>query len=105
MPGPRAALQIDLLDPSQQVAPDFAAYEINLVDGASLVGIYSSETETRLTIRRAGAPDENIPRASVESVRASTKSLMPDGLEVGLTMQDVADLLAFLRNPDGELLR
>jgi putative heme-binding domain-containing protein len=101
---PPEALLVDLLDPSQLVAPDFAAYEINLIDGASIVGIFSSETETRLTIRRAGAPDENIPRASVESVRASTKSLMPDGLEAGLTVQDLADLIAFLRNPAGELL-
>jgi putative membrane-bound dehydrogenase-like protein len=102
---PPEALLTDLLDPSQQVAPDFAAYEIELVDGSSVVGLFSSETETRLTIRRAGAPDENIPRANVRSVRALAKSLMPDGLEAGLTPQDMADLIAFLRNPDGELLR
>jgi putative membrane-bound dehydrogenase-like protein len=102
---PPEALLVDLLDPSQQVAPDFAAYEIELVDGAAVVGLFASETETRLTIRRAGAADENIPRANVRSVRASTKSLMPDGLEAGLTTQDMADLIAFLREPDGGLLK
>ena len=101
---PPEALLVDLLDPSQQVAPDLAAYEIELVDGTSIAGLFASETETRLTIRRAGAADENIPRADVKSVRASAKSLMPDGLEAGLTVQDVADLISFLQNPDGELL-
>jgi hypothetical protein len=37
-------------------------------------------------------------------LRADGKSLMPDGLEQGLSAQDVADLLAFLQHPDGSLL-
>ncbi len=101
---PAEALLIDVLDPSRQVVPEFASYEIILKDGESVSGLFSSETETRITIRRAGSPDENIPRSQIQSIRATGKSLMPDGLEAGLSTQDMANLLAFLQRPDGALL-
>jgi len=101
---PLEALLIDVLDPSRQVVPEFASYEMILKDGESVSGLFSSETETRITMRRAGSPDENIPRSQIESIRATGKSLMPDGLETGLSTQDMADLLAFLQQPDGTLL-
>jgi hypothetical protein len=37
-------------------------------------------------------------------MRADGKSLMPEGLEQGLSPQDVADLLDFLRQPDSTLV-
>jgi len=37
-------------------------------------------------------------------LRAEGKSLMPDGLEQGMSLQEMADLLAFLQKPDGGLL-
>jgi putative membrane-bound dehydrogenase-like protein len=101
---PPDALLVDLLDPSRQIAPEYAAYEATLADGETVTGLFASETETRVTIRRSGAPDENIPRAQLRGLRPTGKSLMPDGLETGLTLAEVADLLAFLRNPDGALL-
>jgi putative heme-binding domain-containing protein len=101
---PAETLLIDILDPSRQVVPDLAGYDVTLVDGEILTGLFASETDTRITIRRAGAPDENIPRSRIRSLRPSGKSLMPDGLETGLSVQEMADLLAFLRSPDGSLL-
>ena len=40
-----------------------------------------------------GLPDETIPRNQIKQIQASGKSLMPEGLEAGLTPQDLADLL------------
>lgn len=101
---PAEALLVDVLDPSRQIAPEYAAYELILSNGEMVAGLFASETETRLTLRRPGASDENVPRDRVRTIRATGKSLMPDGLEAGWSPQDLADLLAFLRQPDGELL-
>ncbi len=101
---PADALIVDLLDPSRQVAPEYAAYEVNLTDGESLTGLFASEMETRITIRRPGAADENVPRSRIRALRPTGKSLMPDGLEAGWSPQDLADLIAFLQRPDGALL-
>lgn len=102
---PAEALLIDLLDPSRQVAPDYVTYEAVTTDGEASIGLLASETETRVTLRHAGAPDQTIARNRLQSLKPTGKSLMPDGLENGLSHQDVADLLEFLRHPDGALLR
>lgn len=102
---PVETLLIDLLDPSRQIAPDYQAYEIAVAGAEPVTGIISSESATRITVRNGGGPDLSIPRHSIQSVRATGKSLMPDGLESGLGDQAFADLLAFLRNPNGDWLR
>ena len=101
---PADALISDVLDPSRQIAPDYVPYEISLTNGEIVIGLIASETATRLTVRRAGTADENFARSSIASIRPMSRSLMPDGLEAGLSIQDVANLLAFLQNPDAELL-
>jgi hypothetical protein len=38
----------------------------------------------------------NFPRIDVAHIERSNRSLMPEGIEAGLTPQDMADLLEFL---------
>ncbi len=101
---PADVLLIDLLDPSRQITPDQASYDAERTNGETVTGLLASETETRVILRHAGAPDETIPRSELKSLRATAKSLMPDGLEAGLSHQDMADLLEFLRKADGSLI-
>lgn len=101
---PPDALLVDLLDPSRQVAPDYEAYEILTVEGGSVVGLLASESDTRLTVRAPGGPDQSVPRSRIREIRATRRSLMPDGFETELKVPEVADLLAFLRDPDPALL-
>jgi len=54
-------------------------------------------------LRRPNEPDFTVQRADLKELKTESKSLMPDGLEAGLTIQDVADLLEFLRRPDRTL--
>ena len=100
---PETLLQ-DLLDPNRQIAPDYAAYEIIPKTGEPAVGLIASETAQRLTLRHPGAPDSSWARSEIREIRATGRSLMPEGLEEGLSHQDVADLLSFLRAPSAYLL-
>jgi putative heme-binding domain-containing protein len=93
---PKEALLLDILDPSSQVAPDFAAYTLVLKDADAISGLIITENDTRVTLRRPNEPDAVLPRSRIREVRAEGKSLMPDGLEEGMTPQDMADLLSFL---------
>jgi putative membrane-bound dehydrogenase-like protein len=101
---PGEALLSDILDPSREVAADFASYNIKTSTGDTLTGLLVSENPAGLTLRRAGIADEIIPRPLIKQVEASGRSLMPEGLEAGVTLQDFADLLAFLRAPEPALL-
>ena len=100
----REALFLDILHPSLQVAPDFAAYTITTTRDDTLTGLITSENATGIVLRRPNLPDETIPRAQIKQVQASGRSLMPDGLETGLTPATLAHLLEFLRRPAPELL-
>jgi putative heme-binding domain-containing protein len=101
---PPETLLVDLLDPSRQVAPDYQPYEFVLTDDSRLTGLLASESETRVTVRQPGSPDLSLARSQIREIRPTGRSLMPDGLESGLTVADLADLLAFLRTPDAALL-
>ena len=83
---------------------DFVSYSVVTSGGDTLTGLLVSETPGGVTLRRPGTQDEFVPRERVVELQASGKSLMPDGLEAGLTPQDIADLLAFLQKPAATLL-
>jgi putative membrane-bound dehydrogenase-like protein len=102
---PAEALLVDILDPSRQVPTDFISYSVVTTGDDTLDGLVVAENTSGVTVRRAGLADQTIPRAQIKEVRASGRSLMPDGLEADLTVKDLADLIAFLRRPDASLLR
>jgi hypothetical protein len=45
----------------------------------------------------AADKEERVSRDQIESIAPSTISLMPAGLEQQLSVQEIADLLAFLK--------
>ena len=96
-------LLVDLFDPSRQLVPQYVAYTLLTHDGQVLSGVLVSETSTSVTLRRAEGSQDFVPRQQIAELRATGKSLMPDGLEQQLNETDVADLLAFLAQPDARL--
>lgn len=87
----------NLLDPNAIVEPRFVSYEVELDDGSSLSGLIRGETATSLTVVAGGGVQTTVLRTKVRGLQASSLSLMPEGLEQGLDVQGMADLLAFVR--------
>jgi putative membrane-bound dehydrogenase-like protein len=90
-------LLADLLDPSAQVASDFTSHTLTTKDGQVLTGLLVAETDRAVTLRRNEGVEETVQRQRIEELRSTGRSLMPDGFEQLLGLQDVADLLEFLR--------
>jgi len=86
-----------ILDPNSAINPNFLAYNIETKDGRSLSGIVRGETASGLTLVQGGGVQETILRSDVAEIRASNLSLMPEGLEQALTPQDLADLIAWIK--------
>ena len=101
---PKETLLVNILDPGRQVTPDYASYTMRSTDGETLTGLITAESPSSVTFRRPNVPDVTIQRRWIKALKADAKSLMPDGLEQGLTPQDLADLLEFIRQPDDKLL-
>lgn len=90
-------LLISILDPNRAVEPRFVAYVVETTDGRSLTGVLGTETATSITLLQPSVPPVQILRTEIKSLKSTGLSLMPEGLESGLSKQDVADLIAHIR--------
>jgi hypothetical protein len=70
---------------------------VELKSGRILVGIIRSEIADELTLIDAAGAKQVIKVGDVESRKKIGKSLMPDGLQGGLTPADLADLIDYLQ--------
>jgi putative membrane-bound dehydrogenase-like protein len=89
-------LLIDILDPSRSVEGNFRMYSVETKKGLVLVGTLTSETKTTIELIDTQAKKHVVERDDIDVIRASTKSLMPDGFEKTLTQAELIDLLEFL---------
>ncbi len=91
-------LLVHILDPNREVAPNFVNYSVATGDGRVLSGIIAQESATALVLKRAEAATDVVPRNQIEQISSTGVSLMPEGLEKDLTLDDVANLIAFIRS-------
>jgi putative heme-binding domain-containing protein len=71
-------------------------YQIQTKAGRVFTGMIASETASSVTLRRAEKVEDTILRSHIDEIQATGKSLMPEGLEMQLTKQDLADVIAYL---------
>ena len=93
-----ARLLASIIDPSSDVQPGFYAYHCRLESGEEIYGMITAETETAVTFKLVDATTRTVLRKEIAQLQNSNRSLMPDGLETGLTPQQMADLIASLRS-------
>lgn len=86
-----------ILDPNREVDPRYLEYIVVTKAGKITTGRIMVETATSITLRRAENAEETILRSDIDSVQATARSLMPEGLESQLMPQDLADLIAYLQ--------
>ena len=89
-------LLVSILDPNREVAANYMAYDVALKNGTTHTGILGDETTTHIRIKLPLGQQILLPRSDVKSMSSGGKSLMPEGLEAGVTTQQMADLLAFI---------
>ena len=87
---------LNILDPNREVPPNYQAYVVETKDGESSIGLIATETSTSVSLKMAFGKDTVIPRAQIKSIKNQGLSLMPEGLEAGLTHQAAADLLEYI---------
>lgn len=91
-------LLISILDPNREVAPDQASLVVSTRDGRVLDGLLVAETAAGIRLRRAEGEEHFVARDQIDELRATGRSLMPEGLEETLDAQKLADLIELLRS-------
>lgn len=93
---PKHELLTQILDPSRSVESNFRIYQVETSDGLVRTGLLAAESQTTIELVDTEAKRHAIRRDEIESLTASTKSLMPEGFEKQLSVQQMTDLLEFL---------
>ena len=84
-----------ILNPSSSIEPQYLAYNLNH-QGETIFGLIQSETSNSLIMKLLDGTTRAVKRSEITSLQGTGKSIMPDGLEAGLSVEDFADLLKFL---------
>lgn len=88
----------NLIEPDREVAPQYLLWEVTLKGGGAEIGMIAEETDQRLVLVRADGTRVEVKRAEAARLTNLNRSLMPAGLEAGLSLQEMADLLGALTN-------
>jgi hypothetical protein len=73
------------------------SYQVVTKNGKVYNGTLAEETATSVTLRREKGEQDVLLRKDIEAMVTSAKSLMPDGLEKEIGLQDMANLIGYLR--------
>jgi putative membrane-bound dehydrogenase-like protein len=85
-----------IVRPGAEIAQGYDGTELKTTDGLTIQGLLIKDGDP-LMIRSQGGFTQIVPAGRVASRRRMTDSLMLSAAQLGLTAQDVADLIAFLR--------
>lgn len=93
--GDRAAILRSILEPSREVAPQYYPSQVKLKDGTEFVGIMLRSSNTEV-FRDLTGKERSFPQTDIVKRTELKTSIMPQGLAVSLTDEELRDLLAFL---------
>ena len=94
----REALLTNILDPNRAIDGNYVSYIVAARDGQVFEGLIAAETGSSLTLRRAEGQQDVLLRQDIEELRSTGLSLMPEGLEEDISVEQMADLLTFLKD-------
>ena len=88
-----------ILEPNATITQGYETHVMESEEGEIVIGLKAAESPSTVSIKKPAAAPSIWPKLNVRALLKQTWSLMPDGLEQGLSTQDMADLLEFLVHP------
>ncbi|MFN3485149.1 MAG: HEAT repeat domain-containing protein, partial [Planctomycetota bacterium] len=87
-----------ILYPSKQILDGYRQTRVLTRSGTVLSGRVAGETAEEIVLLDAEGRRQAVRKSEIEGRRESELSLMPEGLNAGLSLEDFADLVAFLES-------
>jgi len=88
-----------IIEPSKDIAHGFDGMEIVTKDGVKIHGMVLAEGDI-LIVRSMGGQTQFVPKDRIASRKKMDRSLMMSATMLGMTAQNVADLVAYLRQAE-----
>lgn len=93
-----AQLLVSILDPNRAIDNNYFSYTIVTTAGKILTGIVASETSSSISLRQPENKTVTVLRQDIDEMKSNGVSLMPVGLEKNIKVQEMADLISFIKN-------
>lgn len=93
---PREELVRSILEPSSRIANGFDTGVVSTADGKVITGVLKLDSPEAVELMLADGKLVRIAAADIDEKSRSPVSTMPNGLKDGLTLQDFADIVAYL---------
>ena len=87
-----------ILKPSEKIAQGFETQAFELDSGEIVTGFVISENGREITLRDSQGKSQRIDRQAILERRRQNVSAMPEGLVGSLTVEELANLLAYLQS-------
>jgi putative heme-binding domain-containing protein len=87
-----------VLYPSKVILDGYQQIFFYMTDGEDYAGIVRFETPDTVTVIDSLGLTNMLEKSKIKSRKISQISLMPEGLQTGLSLQDFSDLIAFVEN-------
>lgn len=92
------ALLANILDPGLSIAPGYDLWEIEMHNGDKMQGMISSETSNALELNTGPETKKIINRQEIKNLQSIPGMSMMPGFGGVLSKEEMADLIAYLRN-------
>lgn len=93
---PKQALLEDILMPNKTIAQGYESYVVETTNG-TLDGVLGAQTPTTIALRHEQGKEDIIQRKDIKQMYVTNLSAMPPDLEKQIDIQQMADLLEFLK--------
>jgi putative heme-binding domain-containing protein len=87
-----------IMDPNMALHPEYLACTIKTTKGDTVAGLLKIETPASVTLLQPMAIATTVSRSEIARMETLTTSLMPEGLETGLSPADLKNLIRFLQS-------
>ena len=89
---------VSLIDPNREVAPEYMLQKIHLAEeNETIVGVIKFISANGILVGFVDGSERQFVRSSDDKIESTQMSLMPIGLEAGLSVVQMANLLAWVQ--------
>jgi putative heme-binding domain-containing protein len=93
-------LLVNVLDPNRVVGQPYFTRLVELKNGTNATGLLAAEDDKSITLKSENDVLKVILKKDIEQITVSEKSVMPEGLDKAMTVQDFRDLVRYvMANP------
>ena len=87
-----------LLNPNKDIAHGFDGHTIMTKEGVQIDGMILTDGDF-VIIKSQGGISQIVPKEKIKSKKRMDRSLMISAIGLGMTAQDIADVIAYLKQP------